>query len=117
MLKIREQDVQASGSGRILEILNGLNLAALYLKDSADKIDSYSVDIDGVMIVDNIDDDVERAITGLENRIESGTLSFAEVNLVRTGNIRNAINMKTKVELIFNAAGTVNLTAFQISLP
>lgn len=111
-LLIREQDIQASGAGRLAEVLNGKNLMALYITDASDKIDKYSLEVDGRMVVDDIDDDVERAITGLENRVESST-TFAETNLVRTGNYRNAINAQSKLGLTFNASGTITVTAFQ----
>lgn len=112
-LMIREQDVEASAAGRKVEVLNGVNLAALYLTDVSDIVDKYSLAVDGLQVVDDIDDDVERAITGMENRVESAT-TFAEVNLVHTGNPANARNSQAKVNLTFNAAGTVTLTAFQI---
>jgi len=113
-LLIREQDVQATGAGRLSDALNGSNLAALYLIDDSDVIDSYSLAVDGSIVVDNIDDDVERAVTSFENSVEAAN-RMAEVNLVRTGNFANAINGVAKIELVFNAGGTVNLTAFQIS--
>lgn len=115
-LLIREQDVQAAAAGRLVEIMNGKNSAAIYLIDAAGVIDSFSVAVDGQMIVDNIDDVVERAITSMENRVEAAT-TLVEVNHVRTGNFQNAINGSTKVELVFSDAGTINITNFQVSQP
>lgn len=114
-LTIREQDVQAAGAGRLAPTLNGKNLAAMYLIDAGAVIGSYSLDIDKIQVVDNIDDAVERAITSWENQIEAAT-ALAEVNLVRTGNIANAINGIGKLQLVFTGAGTANITLFQIAL-
>lgn len=115
LLNIREQDVQAVGAGRLAPTLNGKNLAAMYMIDAGAVVGSYSLEIDKVLVVDNIDDAVERAITSWENQIEAAT-ALAEVNLVRTGNIANAINGTGKLQLVFTGAGTANITLFQISL-
>lgn len=115
-LLIREQDVQAAAAGRLAEMINGKNLASLYLIDAGGILNSFSLSIDGQIVVDNIDDVVERAITAFENRVEVAT-TLVEVNQMRTGNFQNAINGNTELELIFSGAGTVNITAFQVSTP
>jgi len=114
-LLIREQDIQASSAGRITAPLNGKNLAVVYLEDDSDKVDSTSLVVDDVVVVDAIDEDVIRHVTGFENRIESSNVGgLAEMSLIQTGQPENAINGGGSLDLTFNGAGTLKVTVFQI---
>lgn len=112
-LLIREQDVQASGSGRLSENINGKNTAAIYIYDFDEVLDSLQVEVDGETVVDNISFPLLLDLTNAENRVENKRIDLKETAWV-DGVPSNAFNEKTEASYFFSGAGTVEVTAFQI---
>lgn len=112
-LLVREQDVQASGAGRLEDTLNGRNSGALYIYDDDDILDTLQVEVDGTTVVDNISFPLLLDLTNAENRIENKRIDLKETQWV-DGVAANALNATTDVSYFVTDAGTVEVTVLQI---
>lgn len=113
-LHVEEQDLVASGSGRLTDILDGENIAQVYYRDPDSVVDQIQLIVDGETVVDNIDDEAILDVTQYENRIESSGIGLLETNLVPGGNIAEGINGNVRINADFSGAGDLEITKFRV---
>lgn len=114
ILDVRSQNIEKGSSGRFQETLDRPNIAGLILQDPDDDIDEVQFEVDGEIVWDNIDQDVLTIISNLSNQIETSGNELGEINLVETGDIREAYNKNSLLNITFNGAGTLKVTIFSI---
>jgi hypothetical protein len=114
-LVVASQNQQASGSGRIANILAGGNIANLFLRDSGSVVDSLTVLSDRETVVDSIDFETLKDITNLEAQVESAGNPWAEIALASTGVKESTYNNENQVITTFSGSGTMDLYKFQVN--
>lgn len=113
-LHVEQQDQAASAAGRLIEKLNGRNIAAVYLKDPGADVTSLSYTVDGKVIVNEIDTDTLLDWTNIRNRKEAVGNTLIEINLVTTGKMQEIANTQTDIDTTFSGAGTLEVTKFRV---
>ena len=114
VLDVRSQNIQRNSSGRAKETLDRQNICALYFEDASDVVDELQVDVDSEIVWDNIDQDIITILTNIAGQVESSGNPLGEINMVETGDIREAYNTNTEVNANFNASGTLSVTIFSV---
>lgn len=109
-IQIEEQDIVASGSGRYEDILDGRNLAQAYLRDASSVVDKVQLHVDGSVVVDNIDDAAILDVTTFEQQVEAAAGGLILVNNMPGGNIAEASNSNSELDVDFSGAGTLEVT-------
>lgn len=112
-LIVAEQNLNASGAGRVDDTLAGRNHGAIYIRDDADVVDQLQVQVDGRTVVDNINDAMILDATRLLNRIEQAAGGYLEVSLIEAAIIAEAVNNTVELQANFTGAGVLEVTAFR----
>ncbi len=114
-LHVSEQDVTMSGSGQARETLVNPNLGAVYFQDPSAVVDAITLEVDGEVKVDRIDDQHILELTELLNQMESSAASdYAEVNIATAGFLQEVLNSDVQLTANFTGAGTLEITKFNL---
>lgn len=107
-LKIAEQNMIAGAAGRLQQTLAAKNIASILIRDAGTVVNRVTVREDGEIAID-ADDNIIRALTSINNRIEAAIAAAAglgEIDFGNAGEIALTFNDEVSMDVNFTAAGT-----------
>lgn len=113
-LHLLSQDFTASAAIEKRESININNVAFLLLDDSSTVIDAVQFEVDGVTLIDRINDALLAVQNNLKYRVESGGNTLTIIPTAFGSNLAAYANRTSKLTLNFTGAGTVDVSVLSV---
>lgn len=113
-LNVTEQTIQAQGAGTLTGEFNFRNLHSLFLDDVDDVVEDVQIKVDGDIVQDTVQTDTLRALTNLQNEVESQGLDLLEIYEPDVNSLDALRNERVSYSITFSGPGSAVFTGHEV---
>ena len=114
-LQVFEQDQTPGGATTLTDLIQGVNIAALYLRDPSSIVTQIQVMADGNVEIDNIRPTALNTLTNIRNQVESSGNDLIQLLVASGPTILQSLNRSVRLQLSTSTSGTIEVTGIKLA--